>query len=157
MSPSELLRQTGLHVSTRQFRRYLAGGLIPGVVRGKGGHYAVKGPVTPARIARIKERILKFRGRPGRKKLRNIVPVNITNRKRTDVKFPGFTLGGSMIEFQWWMNQCDPLDSWTDAEKRNVLGELVVPAAVALRLADDLKEEIIRWDGTKGQLARLRR
>ena len=57
MSPSELLRETGLQVSTRQFRRYLASGIISGVRRGKRGRFVVVGPVTPKRIAEIKQKI----------------------------------------------------------------------------------------------------
>jgi hypothetical protein len=55
MCASDLLRKTGLKMSTRQFRRYLASGIIPGVVRPKGGHFAVVGPVTPKGLRKAHE------------------------------------------------------------------------------------------------------
>src|SRR5204862_412939 len=82
MSPSELLSETGLRLSTRQFRRYMAAGIIPGVKCGKRGRYVIVGPVTAARIARTKERIRKFRGRSGRKRLRYVPPAAQTRPTR---------------------------------------------------------------------------
>jgi hypothetical protein len=134
----------------------MASGIIPGVIRKKRGHFAILGPITPERIATIKQRILKFRCRPGRKKLKYVPPVQ-TSRGLADARFSRLNLAGILIKFEWWMNQCQPLAAWPDVKKRRVLEELVAAAAVALRLADDLKEEIPRWDGTKTQLARLRR
>ena len=80
MSPSDLLRETGLKVSTRQFRRYMAGGVIPGIVRSKGGHFSVVGPVTQTRLSVIRKRVLKFRCKPGRKKLNYVPPVETKKR-----------------------------------------------------------------------------
>lgn len=157
VSPSELLREIGLNVSTRQFRRYLAGGIIPGVRRGKRGRYAIVGPVTQKRLEEIKMRILKFRCRPGRKKLNYLPPIRIKSRKPTDVKFPRFNLHASMIQFEWWMNKCEPLDFWPEGKKRGVLKEIMIAAAVGLRLADNLEQEIPLWDGTKTHLDKLRR
>ena len=54
------------------------------------------------------------------------------------------------------MDQSEPVDTWSDAKKRDVLRELIPTAAVARRLADDLKQEIPHWDGTKIHLRRLR-
>lgn len=156
MSPSELLRRTGLSVSTRQFRRYITGRLIPGVVRRKRGHYVVVGPVTPARIARIRENIIKFRCKPGRKKLRYFPPVGNEKETLFSGRFPPWNLYTSMISFEWWLNKCDPLHTWSDAKKSEVLKELTLAAAVALRLANDLKQKIRPWDGTKTDLKALR-
>lgn len=99
MSPSELLLRTGLSVSTRQFRRYMVGGLIPGVVRRKRGHYVVIGPVTPARITRIRENIIKFRCKPGRKKLKFFPPVQKKKETRFSGRFPPWNLYTSMVSF----------------------------------------------------------
>src|SRR5436309_3390604 len=99
MSPSDLLRETGLKVSTRQFRRYLAGGLISGVRRGKRGRYIVVGPVTPKRIAGIKKRIAHFKCRPGRKRLKCVPIVRQKFDGVENVRFPRFNLHISMEEF----------------------------------------------------------
>jgi hypothetical protein len=135
----------------------MAGGIIPGIVRSKGGHFSVVGPVTPERIARIRKRVLKFRCNPGRKKMRCVPPVQGKRAKLADVKFPRFNLSASMIDFEWWMAKCDPLEIWTDRNKGDVLQELTIAAAVALRLAEDLKQRIQPWDGTRKHLDRLRR
>jgi len=126
MSPSDLLRKTGLNVSTRQFRRYLASHIIPGVVTSKGGHYAIVGPVTPRRLINIRRRISRFRCRPGRKKLKYVAPIG---KDPNDVKFSRLNLHRSMIEFAWWMDNCDPLETWSDEKKHTVLEELRIAAA----------------------------
>ena len=126
MSPSELLRETGLRVSPGQFRRYMASGIIPGVRRGKRGRFAVVGPVQLKRSA------------------------------LTNVRFSRLNLAGTLIEFGWWMDQSEPVDTRSDAKKYDVLRELIPAAVVARRLADDLKQEIPDWDGTKTQLRQLR-
>src|SRR2546421_5368804 len=99
MSPSELLRETGVRVSTRQFRRYMASGIIPGVRRGKRGRFVVVGPVTPKRIAETKQKILKFRCAPGRKRLKYFPPVQLKRSVLTDVRFSRLNLAGMLIEF----------------------------------------------------------
>jgi hypothetical protein len=157
MSPSELLRETGLRLSTRQFRRYMAAGIIPGVKCGKRGRYVILGPVTPARIARTKERIRKFRGRSGRKRLRYIPPAAQTKfRRRQDFRFRRLNLSGILIEFGRWMDQSDPVDMWSDEKKKDVLRELLPAVIVAIRLANDLNVALPEWDGTKAQLQRFR-
>ena len=155
MSPSDLLRETGLKVSTRQFRRYLAGGIIPGVKRGKGGRFVIVGPVTPARIATIKCRLRKFRCAPGRRRLKHVAPVHLKGNKFVNVRFSRLNLAGILIEFVWWMNQCDPIKVWSDEKKCQVLRELIPAAAVARWIANDLNENIPEWDGTKIHLQRL--
>jgi hypothetical protein len=116
----------------------------------------VVGPITPARIARIRENIVKFRCKPGRKKLRYLPPVQ--NRKETlfSVRFPPWNLYTAMVNFEWWLSKCDPLETWSDAKKIEVLKELTLAAAVALRLAKDLNHEIRPWQGTKTDLKALR-
>lgn len=156
MSPSELLRRTGLSVSTRQFRRYMAGGLIAGVVRRKRGHYVVIGPVTPARISRIRENIIKFRCKPGRKKLKFFPPVQKKKETRFSGRFPPWNLYTSMLNFEWWLSKCDRLETWSDTKKLEVLKELTLAAAVGLRLANDLKQDLRPWKGTKADLKALR-
>jgi hypothetical protein len=156
MSASDLLLRTGLNMSTRQFRRYLASGIVPGVVRRKGGHFAVVGPITPKRIATIKDLILKFQLAAGRKRLGYLPPVHDKRRGLTDVRFSRLNLARIIIEFGWWMNQCEPLKMWTDTKKREVLRELVPACAVGIRLASELKEQIPEWNGTKEQLRALR-
>jgi hypothetical protein len=156
MSPSELLRETGLQVSTRQFRRYMANRIITGIRRGKRGHYVVVGPVTPKRIAEIQRRVLHFRCGPGRKRLKYIPPVPLKSRAFRDVTFSRVNLAGALTEFGWWMDQSEPVDRWSDAKKREVLRELIPAAVVAARLANDLQQEIPKWDGTKHQLCQFR-
>jgi len=157
MSPSELLSETGLRLSTRQFRRYMAAGIIPGVKCGKRGRYVIVGPVTAARIARTKERIRKFRGRSGRKRLRYVPPAAQTRPTRLhDFKFTRLNLSGILIEFGWWMDQSDEVDMWSDEKKKEVLRELIPAAIIAIRMANDLKVALPKWDGTKAQLQRLR-
>ena len=155
MSPSDLLRATGLHVSTRQFRRYMASGIIPGVRRGKRGRFVVVGPVTPRRIARTNELIRKFRCAPGRKKLRYVPPAKADKRSLSEIRFRRLNLAGILIEFGWWMNQCEPLKAWTTTKKREVLHELTPALAVGLRLSRELKQALPEWDGTKEQFRRL--
>ena len=135
----------------------MAGGLIPGVVRRKRGHYVVIGPVTPARITRIRKNIIKFRCKPGRKKLRFFPLVQEQKGNRFSGEFPPWNLYTSMISFEWWLSKCDPLEAWSEAKKLEVLKELTPAAAVALRLANDLKQEIRAWEGTKTDLKVLRR
>ena len=155
MSPSELLRETGLRVSTRQFRRYMASRMIPGVRRGKRGRFVIVGRVTPTRIAEIKRRISKFRCAPGRKRLKYVPPFEFKRTELSDVRFRRVNLG-MLVEFSVWMQQSDPVDTWSDAQKRDVLCELIPVAVVARRLAADLKQEIPGWNGTKIQLKQFR-
>ena len=62
-----------------------------------------------------------------------------------------------MLEFEWWMSRCDPLEMWPDEKKRDVLQEVLVAGAVAARLADELKQKVPRWDGSKKHFDALRR
>ena len=52
--------------------------------------------------------------------------------------------------------QSDEVDMWSDEKKKEVLRELIPAAIVAIRLANDLKVALPKWDGTKAQLQRLR-
>ncbi len=127
-------------------------GLIPGVVRGKGRRFAVVGPVTPKRISKIKNNVLKFRCKPGRKKLNYFAPIQLKKDKLCDLEFPPWNLHTSMLQFEWWLERSDRFEMWSDMDKRNVLNEISAVAAVALRLAKDLNKEMPLWDGTKSQL-----
>jgi hypothetical protein len=134
----------------------MANGIIPGVIRGKSGHFAVVGPVTAKRVATTKKMILKFQCKSGRKKLGYVPPVQGKIRELADVRFTRINLAGILIEFGEWMNQCEPLKAWSEAKKRDVLRELLPAAVVATRLAKDLQQKIPEWDGTKHQLHRFR-
>jgi hypothetical protein len=134
----------------------MASGIIPGVRRGKRGRFVVVGPVTPKRIAETKQKILKFRCAPGRKKLKYVPPVQFKRRVLGDVRFSRLNLAGILIEFGSWMDQSAPVNIWPETEKRDVLRQLIPAAVVARWLADDLKQEIPDWDGTKSQLRHFR-
>jgi hypothetical protein len=88
--------------------------------------------------------------------LRYVPPANTEKRSLSDIRFRRVNLAGILIQFGWWMNQSEPLKSWTDPKKSDVLRELIQAAAVAVRLARDLKRKIPEWDGTKEQFRNLR-
>ena len=155
MSPSDLLRKTGLPVSTRQFRRYMKGGIIPGVIRGKKGHYRIVGPITPKRIETIRQRVRKFRSKPGRKKLKNLPPIHKNRSTSATRTRRWFSLPRIIMELKGWMRQCAPLEQWPDQKKRDVLREMIAPAAVALRLAEEMQIRIPAWNGTDVHLREL--
>jgi hypothetical protein len=133
----------------------MASGIIPGVKRRKRGHFALVGPITPRRIATINERILKFRCKPGRKKLRKVPPIQDESRDLTNLRFSRLNLNGILVEFAWWMNQSDPLKTWTTSKKREVFRELIPAIAVGVRLSHELGEPLPKWDGTMEHLRRL--
>lgn len=100
MSPSDLLRETGLTMSMRQFRRYFPH--LDGVVRGKRGHYRVVGPVTEARLQRIRDNVAKL----GRTKSRRPRPPS-TNPRRAGRTAGVVTIEGILAQFDLWRRRID--------------------------------------------------
>ncbi|HEY5706313.1 MAG TPA: hypothetical protein VIS96_12130 [Terrimicrobiaceae bacterium] len=99
MSVSDLLRETGLRIGERQFRRYLALNALDGIARTKGGHYYVVGPVTPERIERIRNTVFSLKRRPGRP------PPRPSNRPKFSGSGGIATIEGVRGLFDLWANQ----------------------------------------------------
>jgi len=131
MSPSDLLRETGLTLSIRQFRRHLP--KIEGVKKGKGGHYYICGPVTADRINRIRTQIEKLMRQPA-KRWKSRAQIGNPSRKAGVL-----TIEGIMVDLGLWLRTVDvtAMDSDTLAQLLTVLQPISDTYLVAARLIQE--------------------
>jgi len=126
----------------RQFRRYLP--QLEGIRKGKGGHYYVVGPVTPARLARIREQIA---ARQSTQRKRGGETRRIY-RPATSRKAGILTIEGIMVEFGSWRRRVDLEEM--DVESLDRLMDIIDPVL-------DLHEAACkRWDALEPHKLRRR-